>query len=201
MNRIELAGIGPGFREPVRDAQQVFRVGMDALAHPGRIHTLTMDTLAPAGVGAAANALLLALLDQDTLLHVSPALGEAAAQHPRFHTGCRLGALAEADFILLAASDAWPDFNTLRQGSEYSPEHSATVIHEVTSFAAGLPLALTGAGIAATQVLRAPELDQDFVAAWQAMRQRFPRGVDVFLTCGADVVGLPRSTRMEAACM
>ncbi len=206
MSAFDLSRIGPGFADPVQAAQQVFRVGLDALAHPGRVLDIAANAPAPAGVSAAANALLLALLDQDTTLHVSAMLDDVTAQHLRFHTGCRLTQdIAEADFVLLATDDTWPDFSLLKQGSEYSPEQSATIVREVSSFAVGLPLLLKGAGIATTQSLQCPELDAAFVTSWQAMRGRFPRGIDLFLTCGSALAGLPRSTHIniqaEAACM
>jgi alpha-D-ribose 1-methylphosphonate 5-triphosphate synthase subunit PhnH len=36
-----------------------------------------------------------------------------------------------------------------------------------------------------------------FWAQWQANHAAFPRGVDVLFTCGADAVGLPRTTRVS----
>lgn len=205
VNTVDLADIGPGFANPVHAAQQVFRVVLDAVARPGRILTVEADSPSPPGVGHAANAVLLALLDQDTTLYVSPNISEAAARHFRFHTGCRVTPrIEDADFIILAAGDAWPGSTALKLGSEFSPEQGATVVREVSGFDNGLPLVLTGPGIADTQALQSPALDGDFVADWQRLRGQFPRGVDLILCCGATLVGLPRSTRIrtvtEVAC-
>lgn len=206
MTAFDLSRIGPGFVDPLHEAQRVFRSGLEALSHPGRVLNVSTEAVAPKGVSTTANALLLALLDQDTVLWVSPAAGDTAAQHLRFHTGCRIASTSsEADFILLAVNDPWPESSQLRLGSEYSPEQSATLVREVSKFGEGVPLALAGPGIPTLQILQCPELDAGFVASWQAMRGHFPRGIDLFLTCGNALAGLPRSTRLtlaeEASCM
>lgn len=195
---VDLTQVGPGFSDAVATAQAVFRASLDALSRPGHICTVHSDASAPAGVFPAACAVLLALLDQDTSLYVAPG-HNATASYFRFHTGCTLAKNAtEADFLYIGADDALPDLVTLRNGSEYSPDHSATVVREVTQLASGHGVKLTGPGILGSTLLAAPQLDAAFVAQWRAARERFPRGVDIFLTCGAQLCGLPRTTRIEA---
>ena len=180
MRAMDLTQVGPGFSDAVATSQRVFRAGLDALARPGRIVALDSDAAAPRGVQPAACALLLALLDQDTALHVSTAHDAGAAAYFRFHTGCALTDIAaQADFLLLAAHDPWPDLAALRNGGEYAPDQSATLVREVSSFSMGLALKLSGPGIEGSTALHAPELAAGFVAQWQAARARFPRGVGV----------------------
>jgi alpha-D-ribose 1-methylphosphonate 5-triphosphate synthase subunit PhnH len=42
-------------------------------------------------------------------------------------------------------------------------------------------------------------LPPDFAAQWSANRALFPRGIDLLLVSGADIVGLPRTGRLVEA--
>ncbi|MNS82865.1 Alpha-D-ribose 1-methylphosphonate 5-triphosphate synthase subunit PhnH [compost metagenome] len=57
---------------------------------------------------------------------------------------------------------------------------------------------LSGPGIQTRQTLRAAGLPDGFWREWRRNHQRFPLGVDVFLTQGRRICGLPRSTRVES---
>eukprot|EP01035_Chromulina_nebulosa_P040011 gene40011-54094_t len=72
-------------------SQSVFRAALHALSHPGRVVELPHDAQTPSRGHAASAALLLALLDPDCTLWLSPSLaGSDAAAWLRFHRGCVL---------------------------------------------------------------------------------------------------------------
>ncbi len=195
---LDLAQVGPGFSDPVSASQAVFRAGLAALSRPGELIYIDSEAHPPASIGTAANSLLLALLDQDVSLYVTPRHAVAAAYF-RFHTGCTLTSdMADADFLLFGTDDSLPDLVSLKNGSEYSPEQSATVVREVTALANDTGFTLRGPGIRMTTRLQAPQIDDAFVAQWQASRERLPRGVDIFFTCAKRICGLTRTTRIEA---
>lgn len=195
---MDLTMIGPGFSDTVATSQAVFRAGLAAMSRPGDVIDITSDARPPVGIGAAANALLLSLLDQDVCLYVSPRHASAAGYF-RFHTGCSLtDDLGAADFLLIGADDSLPDLSTLKTGSEFAPEQSATVVREVTGLAGGQGLKLHGPGIRIETRLHAAQLDDAFVKQRRNARDHLPRGVDIFLTCAERLCGLPRTTRIEA---
>lgn len=80
-------------------------------------------------------------------------------------------------------------------GSDLYPDQGATVIAPA-SFGEGRTLRLTGPGIETFAILAVGGLAEGL---WplRAARCRYPAGFDLFLTCGAQVIGLPRSTRIE----
>ena len=133
MNADDLRQMRGGFEDESAGSQHVFRTTLDALSRPGR--PLLLDAAAPApqaGHRAAALALL-ALLDADCSLWLSPALraGDAGAWL-RFHTGARLvDEASQALFLWVARGDAMPALGTLRQGSDKDPDQSATCVLEV----------------------------------------------------------------------
>jgi alpha-D-ribose 1-methylphosphonate 5-triphosphate synthase subunit PhnH len=194
---LSLEQIGPGFGIAIAASQSVFRSGLTALSRPGTLVNIISDAHPPVGIGAAANALLLALLDQDVSLYLAPR-HENAASYFRFHTGCALTANPRhADFLLFGAEDTLPNLAELKNGDEYSPDHSATIVREVTGMEAGRGLKLRGPGIQGEAWLYASQLDADFIDQWRKLNQRLPRGVDIFLCCADQLCGLPRTTRIE----
>jgi alpha-D-ribose 1-methylphosphonate 5-triphosphate synthase subunit PhnH len=196
-----LAHIGAGFAEPVHAAQQVFRAVLQAMARPGLVQTLD-DTapggLQPPGLPPAATALLLALLDGETRLHLGGRWAvEAAQRYLGFHTGVRAAAIADAAFVALPADDATPLlWQTLADGSDLVPQDGATLIVEVASLQQGHALTLRGPGVRGEQRLQVHGLPAAFWQARIAREADYPRGIDLVLTCGRSLAAIPRSTRI-----
>jgi len=198
MNAIDLVGVGPGFADSVFESQAAFRGCLDALATPGTVVSLGAGLASLPGLDAASSALLLALLDQDTRLWLSPtaAAGRTAA-NLKFHTGCSLAASpGEADFALIAGVGELAPLEAFSAGSEEYPERSATLVLQVPAILEG-GWRLTGPGIRGEARLSVPALGDAFLPQWERNRARFPRGIDLFLSCGERLCGLPRTTRIE----
>jgi alpha-D-ribose 1-methylphosphonate 5-triphosphate synthase subunit PhnH len=190
--------IGRGFSDPVLASQTVFRQCLGALSEPGAIVAVESDAAVPAGLCAAANALALALLDQDTRLWLSPAVSGAVAGHLRFHTGCVLVAdPALASFAVIGHPRELPPLEAFSAGSDEHPERSATLILQVEGLSSDGAWRLSGPGIRDGRTLAAGGLGREFLDEWANNRSKFPRGVDVFLASGNCLCGLPRTTRIE----
>jgi alpha-D-ribose 1-methylphosphonate 5-triphosphate synthase subunit PhnH len=191
-----LAGMPRGFADPVHDAQSVFRAVLDALSRPGRRQTLSAcDGLqAPAPLSRGLTALLLTLLDGETSLHLAGPLGsDSAWMAARFHTGVRAAARADAHFVAQRADEA--SWDGLRLGTDEAPQDGATLIVEAGSFS-GVSLLLSGPGIEHTQRLGGCGLPAAFWQQRIGLQKIFPRGVDLLVVCGSQLVGVPRSTRV-----
>ena len=201
MKAEDLQSVRPGFDDPAMGSQAVFRRALEALSLPGRKVELPLVAQLPAHGQGAAALLLLALLDSDSTLWLSPSLAGSDAQAwLRFHTGCRcVSEPAQARFLWLAQGDTWPALAQLDAGSDEYPDQSATCIMELSSLETSQAddYVLTGPGIKDELVLRASGLPADFAEQWEDNHGSFPRGVDVFLTTGAHVIGLPRSIRLQ----
>ena len=119
MNALDLAGLCAGFDDEALDSQAVFRTALQALSHPGRILALPAHAQVHAHGHCAAASLLLALLDGDTSLWVSPTLAaQKAGQWLSFHTGCRLQPAADqAGFLWVAQNDTVPVLASLALGT------------------------------------------------------------------------------------
>ena len=187
-----------GFADPVHDAQGVFRRVLDALSRPGRIFNLGAHAGA-GSVGPAMAQVLLALTDDDTPVWWQQT-DTATAQWLRFHTGAPLADHPQAAaFAVVTDLGQIPCLADFAQGSPAAPEQSTTLLMELPAFEGGLPQAWRGPGIEHVTLLSLAGLSADFWRQCQANQARFPQGVDMVLTCGEWVIGLPRSTQVQAA--
>ncbi len=191
-----------GFASPVLDSQAAFRAILDAMAHPGRIDSLPVALDPPAPLAPASLAVMLSLCDHETPLWLDDAAAGFATSL-RFHCGAPLvDAPDKAAFALCCGPlQALASFAL---GTAEYPEHSTTVICQVSALGTGVPLSLHGPGIDGRATLAVSGLPDDFCAQWEANGALFPQGVDVILTEGHRLAALPRSVKIEPeneACM
>jgi alpha-D-ribose 1-methylphosphonate 5-triphosphate synthase subunit PhnH len=187
--------IAAGLHDTVHGAQEAFRAALQALSRPGRPQPLGRE-IAGVRLGGAMAHLLLTLCDEDTTVWWQPPDAQLQ-QWLRFHTGARVAAsVAEAAFAVVTDPDHLPPLEAFAAGTLAQPERSCTLLVEVPSLQGGEPVLAHGPGIAGRQELAIAGLPHGFWAQWQANHAAFPQGVDVFFTCGAQLVGLPRTARV-----
>jgi alpha-D-ribose 1-methylphosphonate 5-triphosphate synthase subunit PhnH len=189
--------VSAGFDDPAMVSQVVFRGALAALAQPGTLHPIAVDLDIAAPAFSSAGALMLALLDQDTTVWLSPSLAPCAAWL-RFHTGCRvIGDSASADFAWVGSVDECPPLDAFSHGTEEFPDRSTTVVIQMASVAdGGMVWRLRGPGVNGDVFLKLDASSATLVQERAALHAVFPRGVDIFFADRHRVVGLPRSTRI-----
>lgn len=195
----------PGFADPTRESQAVFRAVLDALAHPTRDYALAGPAQPPAALGRGLGAVALTVLDEDVSVWLGGALrsdAEAIAWLG-FHTGATLvDDPASADFAF-ATPDALPALDAFGLGTDEAPHLSTTVVLDVrgvecTSAREVHHFTATGPGINVEAELDAPWSDSigAFAAQWRANGRLFPRGVDLLIVAEDSVSALPRTTQL-----
>ncbi len=184
--------LGAGFADPVLDGQACFRAVLDALAHPGRIVAAEAPD-PPSPLDPATAAVLLTLVDAEAPLWLDDAAAPAR-DWIAFHCAAPLAARGEAAFGLSLGAASLTGFGI---GTDDAPENGATLILQVEALGRGLPLRLSGPGLAAPAVLRVDGLAPGFVQEWTANHAAFPRGVDLILCAGSRMAALPRSVRIK----
>lgn len=183
----------PAFAEPVHAAQQVFRHALNALSEPGLVQTVSdvpgLERMAP-----ATYALCLSLLDSDTPLWLSPSLDTPAVRaNLSFHCGCPLVEAPEQAAFAILDGDANTDISRFNPGNDRDPHLSCTVMVQLNSLDGGPATVWSGSGILNKRAMNLP-LPASFWA--QRTQQSFPMGIDLFLTAGCELLGLPRSTKI-----
>ena len=179
-----------GFQNPPVDAAIAFRAALDAMSRPGKVHTVAGAT-APRPLSRAAACLALTLCDPDTPVWLAPSVaGQGVQDWFRFHTGAPICDRVSAQF----AFGCWDEMLPLDDfpiGTPDYPDRSATLIVEVPDL--GSEHRLTGPGIRDEAWLTVPS-----PAVFHQNGSLFPQGLDFFLTCGDQLAGVPRTTRVEA---
>lgn len=199
MNREIANSVGLGFADPVVESQEVFRLVLDAMSHPGRVVAVppgvAADTMS--GFSDAAAALALTLLDHETPVWLDVAL-PGAGDFIRFHCGAPLvGTPSASRFGFAADLGSLPQLADFDLGSADFPERSTTLVIEVPELLEAPGLRLRGPGIRALAHLRVGGLPAGFWTARADLAKLFPLGIDLVLTCGRRLAAVPRTTTVE----
>lgn len=191
-----------GFSNPVLQGQGVFRIVMDAMARPGTIRSLESSMTGvkpPAPLSSATGAVALTLCDADTPVWLTQALRQSPARAwIAFHTGAPLvEQKVEARFAFVERGGVVPGFGQFALGTQEYPDRSATLVLEIDALTGGPAYRATGPGIRDHADFAPRGLPDVFAALWAENRALFPRGVDLILVAGAEIVCLPRTTKLE----
>jgi alpha-D-ribose 1-methylphosphonate 5-triphosphate synthase subunit PhnH len=180
-----------GFDALAEDAARAFRACMNAMAHPGRVFDLT-GAQPPAPLSVAAGTALLTLADGTTPVHLAGAHDVPTVRDwLTFHTGAPLVGADRAVFAVGSWAALLP-LGAYPTGTAQYPDRCATLIVEVAELVAA-GHRLSGPGIEDHVLFDLPEAD-----AFAANAQHYPLGLDFLFTAGAQVAGVPRTTKVEA---
>ncbi|MGD1876353.1 MAG: phosphonate C-P lyase system protein PhnH [Kiloniellaceae bacterium] len=202
---IDTAELKPGLADPVHDSQRLFRGLLDAMSHPGRpidLAALKDGPVLPEGplpLDPATTAAALTLFDYDTPLWIDWIADTPQVRaYLKFHCGCAISDRSQAAaFGLVTDPENMPRLGLFAQGVDQYPDRSATLLLQVPSLEGGPEVTLRGPGIRDAARMAPAGLPDWFWNDWRLNAGQFPLGVDIFFTCGATVVGLPRSILAE----
>ncbi|MFA7441497.1 MAG: phosphonate C-P lyase system protein PhnH [Sphingomonadaceae bacterium] len=188
----------PGFSDPGRDSQKLFRILMDAIARPGVIADVPHGPDAPGKLSSAAAAIALSLFDFETRVWLDDAVGtDTLAGWLRFHCGCPLTTNpAEAHFAIVADIASAPPLSAFMQGEPRYPDQSTTIIFDLPALSGGIAVELDGPGIRTPITIAPVGPTAEFWASAQDNHEQFQCGVDMIFTSGARLLGLPRSSNI-----
>ncbi|RVU35156.1 phosphonate C-P lyase system protein PhnH [Hwanghaeella grinnelliae] len=186
------------FEDPVGDASRMFRAFLTAMSHPGRVVAAFGPGDYPEPLGTTGFGAALTLLDADTPVYLSPQIGTARTlANLRFHCGCPIvDEPAAASFAFMTMAEAETVLPKLSVGTPDYPDRSATALILGGGFTNNDTVRLTGPGIYKYKTLgmNAP---QGFWTHLQCNADRYPLGFDTVFIAEGEIVGLPRSTRID----
>ena len=188
----------PGLKDPVFDSQRIFRRLVRAMSLPGTVVTIAgIELPAFEGVMPASAAILMALADRETAVWIDDGLCPSGiSDYLRFHTAAAAAKQREdAVFALIDGRSGGSAFDGFNPGTDEYPDRPATVIVQVEAFGTGEAKIIDGPGIKERREISVQGLAAGFWPQWTANQGKYPRGVDLFLVSGLDVLGLPRSVR------
>lgn len=187
------------FADPVFASQSAFKALMNGMARPGSVQAVDATARPPEPMSAGAGALALTLCDNDTPVYLSAQLLEAGLPGwLAFQTGALVtDERTEAQFAFFDRGTSLPPLSTFCAGSQEYPDRSTTIILDVAAFGTGQDYLLAGPGIETEEQVNLAGLPAAFEDLWAANRALFPRGVDLILVAGSEIVCLPRTTRIS----
>lgn len=187
-----------GFAAPVLQSQTVFRAIMDALANPGTGQNLVAPQTSSVHFTAELVSTLLTLTDHETPIWLDQRLQKPSVREfVGFHTGAPI--VQEpgwATFAFATSAAELPRLDQFNLGTQEYPDRSTTIVLAVEALTGGKQMVIRGPGIKDHAHISPIGLPVDFVVQWAANRELFPRGIDLLLVAGGQVMGLPRSTRI-----
>ncbi|WP_307225007.1 phosphonate C-P lyase system protein PhnH [Pectinatus haikarae] len=187
--------------DKVLDAQQVYRLLLDAMARPGKINTLSMSECLkpPRGLQSGTAAVALTLLDQGTGFCFLSA-GRQEPDYLTANTGAAAQSVDVAELIIFSGCEC-VQLDKVCCGSLLSPEQGATLlimVEELSSTEGRLCLRLTGPGIRNHCDLFINGLALKNLETISCMNKEFPLGIDVIYTDkSGNVACIPRSSSMH----
>jgi alpha-D-ribose 1-methylphosphonate 5-triphosphate synthase subunit PhnH len=90
-----------------------------------------------------------------------------------------------------------PPISTFSVGTQEYPDRSTTIVLKLPSLCGGEPLVLAGPGIDGTIEIAPVGLPAPFEGLWRQNNELYPRGVDLILLAGPDMICLPRTVRIR----
>lgn len=192
-------GPGPAFEDSVFGSQAAFRVLLDAMAQPGTILAIPAPISTPTPLDLATTSAALTLFDHETSIWLGDGIANLEVHDfLRFHCGCPfVKSGLQADFAIVDAITGVPPLAQFNSGTDELPDRSTTLLVQVGDVSGGHSIGLTGPGIETRSELSVAGLPDYFWQERADQQALFPRGIDLIFCAGANVVALPRSTKVE----
>jgi alpha-D-ribose 1-methylphosphonate 5-triphosphate synthase subunit PhnH len=192
--------------DPIFDAQQAFRVLLDAFSHPGTLFCFENYELSQPKELTTSNAIIaLSLFDNNISFHSASFYSETVEKYIHLNTSAKIEKIHEADYVFLNGKDSIKNqIQACKNGELSYPEKNATLIISVEQLSV-LPiehidchLTLSGPGIQTEQNVFIKGLAIQNIQTLQIVNAEFPLGVDIILTdTFENICAIPRSIALH----
>jgi alpha-D-ribose 1-methylphosphonate 5-triphosphate synthase subunit PhnH len=194
--------------DEVFDAQEHYRLLLDAMARPGTINVLPrMSLTTPPAITSAAALVGFALLNADVSFYADGEAADIVTRYLVVNTAATPESPGNADFVFAQGTASAALVADMKKGTLPYPDEGATLVASVEALASEaqglggkpyLALTLEGPGIKEKRTFFVSGLGSELIAGLQACNQEFPSGVDLILTDpGHRIACIPRSSRVE----
>lgn len=194
--------------DEVFDAQEHYRLLLDAMARPGTINVLPrMSLTTPPAITNAAALVGFALLNADVSFYADGEAADVVTRYLVVNTAATPESPGKADFVFAPGTVSAELLTYLKKGTLPYPDEGATLVASVGALASEaeglggkpyLALTLEGPGVAGKRTFFVSGLGSELIAGLQECNQEFPLGIDLILTDPAHRIAcIPRSSRVE----
>jgi alpha-D-ribose 1-methylphosphonate 5-triphosphate synthase subunit PhnH len=196
--------------DPIFDSQRVFRVLVDAMAHPGEVHQLPRIPFERTPAGLHADLLSVLWTLTDNTVGVAVVGPESWKHYIEVNTGCAVAEPGEAAYVVMTGTDESVDLPGLSHGILEFPEDGATLVllvdrldpigapGETSGNPAPRTMRLTGPGVDDEIVLGAVGVSERLLDSFANANRVYPLGIDLLLLdTDGRIAAIPRSATME----
>jgi alpha-D-ribose 1-methylphosphonate 5-triphosphate synthase subunit PhnH len=192
----------------VFDAQEHYRLLLDAMARPGTINVLPrMSLSAPPALTGAAALVGFGLLNADVSFYADGETADTVTRYLVVNTAARPESVDKADFVFAVGTASEALLAEMKKGTLPYPDEGATLIVSVEALASEaqalggkpyLTLTLEGPGIQGKRTFFVSGLRGEIITSLQQCNLEFPLGIDLILTDpGHRIACIPRSSRVD----
>ena len=191
----------------VMDAQNAFRILLDAFSHPGIVYNISAFELSiPSGFSKANTLIALSLFDNNISFSVSNNYLKEVESFIMENTNAKHQTAQNADYVFFKGKE---DITFLleecNKGELMFPEKNATIIIEVTQISnqlineQSIDLKLSGPGIESTNTLFVNGMHPANIELLKVINTEFPLGLDFLLTDElGQICAITRSTIIQS---
>ncbi|MEM7109901.1 MAG: phosphonate C-P lyase system protein PhnH [Bacteroidota bacterium] len=186
--------------DEVFEAQEHFRIIMDAMARPGSIHKLDGGIEELEGVNKATCLVAFTLLDSNVTFYQR--FSETFDEYLILNTSSSPAQAEQADFLFLNGNEEMDQvIEQAKEGDPEYPEKGAFLIIQVAKisyerFNNSHEVILNGPGVKAEQPIYLEGIEKSILEIIKEKNVEYPLGVDTLLTDPrGNTVGIPRSNQ------
>ena len=184
-----------GFKNKTFESQEAFHLILQATANPGKKVKFMNHNYSQKDLHISSVNIIFTLLDLDTNVFIQSAQENIISNFIKLHTGSPITKnKIESDFAIITHGDL--DFDSFNDGLDQYPDKSTTLIIQIQSMSEGEDFVLSGPGIKISNQITLRGIPHNFKEKINSNSSKFPRGVDIFLTCNDELISLPRTIKI-----
>lgn len=184
----------------VHDGQKVFRELLNAMANPGTIKSIALQTAKFHETYAPLTALGCTLLDNEEKMYVEKNPKLSSELHDL--TLCKAGELEEADYIFLSSQMNYGSLEEImknvKKGTYADPQDSATLVILCDEIEGNAGMIIKGPGVNGKMTVNVQQYVKSIVSIRQGLQIEYPLGIDlVFVTPDGKMMCIPRLCKIS----
>jgi len=190
--------------DKVFDAQEHFRVLLDAMAHPGKLFPFSeVEMVGIPGIPHGIFYIAFALLNADVHFTFLGPESENAKTYITQNTSSLVSSLEMVDFVFFPGNLDGEFFRECKNGNLSYPEEGASLVAYVDTLSTqkldkSLELSLKGPGVESINTVYIQGLDIKSLEILKDINSEFPLGLDLYVVDqNSTVMAIPRSNHLQ----
>ena len=195
MNRaLDLKYLSPGFDDPELANQQTFRAMVKALDHPGHPVQIKNKLSIPGCLNPASAALFRMLCHEETTVWADLNWDFPSIEWFQYQCGCTpVTEPCMANLALITEPLRMPPLDQFRISDPEQPETAVTLVVQIGGLSDNAAMSPLDSVVNQMKTHTLKDMPVNFWDHWHEQSNRYPLGLDIFLTCENFLTVMPPS--------